>query len=116
MSLNKKVKSVNLKNGLTIIHSQGDKVLMKDKELQKQKVLKAFANEPKTMKMVEVETGIQRTNFTALLNSMYNNDAIYKPYFSKCSISGRNGVGFYTTNEQYKPESNQLNLFKDEAA
>jgi hypothetical protein len=115
MSLNKKVQSVNLENGLRIVHSQGEKVTVKEKELQKQTVLKAFANEPKTMKMVEVETGIQRTNFTALLNGMYTNGAIYIAYFSKCPISGRNGVGFYTTNEQYKPESNQLNLFKDAA-
>lgn len=104
------------KKGLTIVHSNGRKVQVEQKELQKQIVLRAFANEPKTMKMVEVETGIQRTNFTALLNSMYNKDAIYKPYFSKCRISGRNGVGYYTTNQNYKPKSNQLNLFQNEAA
>ena len=116
MSLNKKVKNVNLKNGLTIVHSQGEKVTIKEKELQKQIILNAFANEPKTMKMVEVEIGIQRTNFTAILNSMYSKGAIYKPYFAKCPISKRNGVGSYTTNENYKEVSNQLNLFTDEAA
>lgn len=116
MSLNKKVKNVNPKKGLTIIHSRGEKVLMKEKELQKQIVLKAFANEPKTMKMVEVETGIQRTNFTSLLNGMFKSSAVYKPYFAKCKISGRNGVGYYTTNKKYKPLSNQLNLFTDDAA
>ena len=105
-----------IQNGLVIVHSNGKKVQVKEKELQKQKVLKAFANEPKTMKMVQVETGIERTNFTALLNSMYNNGAIFKPYYSKCPISGRNGVGFYSTNQKYAPKSNQLNLFKNEAA
>lgn len=104
-----------IKRGLTIVHSQGEKVAVKEKELQKVAVLNALANEPKTMKMVEVETGIQRTNFTGLLNSMYSNNAIYKPYFAKCKISGRNGVGYYTTNENYKPKSNQLNLFTDAA-
>lgn len=108
-------KGTTLNGGLTIVHSQGEKVLVKEKELQKQKVLKAFANEPKTMKMVQVETGIERTNFTALLNSMYNNGAIYKPYCGKCPY-GRNGVGYYTTNPDYVTESNQLKLFNDEAA
>jgi hypothetical protein len=104
-----------INNGLTIVHSKGKKLQVEEKDSQKVAVLNAFANEPKTMKMVEVETGIQRTNFTALLNSMFSNDAIYKPYFAKCKISGRNGVGFYTTNENYKPKSNQLNLFTDAA-
>jgi len=115
MSNNKDRKST-IKNGLVIVHSNGRKVQVKEKELQKQIVLRAFANEPKTMKMVQKETGIERTNFTSLLNSMYKQGAIYKPYLSKCPISKRNGVGFYTTNENYKEVSNQLNLFTDEAA
>ena len=114
MSLSEKLKSTNQKIGLTIVHSQGEKVTVKGKELQKQIVLRAFAKEPKTMKMVEVETGIQRTNFTALLNGMYTKGVIYKTHFGKCPF-GRNGVGFYTTNEQYKPLTNQLNLFTDAA-
>ena len=111
-----KTKGIANNSGLTIVHSQGEKVLVKEKHLQKQKVLKAFANEPKTMKMVQVDTGIERTNFTALLNSMYNNGSIFKPYYGKCPISGRNGVGFYSTNQKYAPKSNQLKLFNDEAA
>lgn len=113
---NNNLRGTTNKSSLTIIHSQGEKVMVKEKELQKQIVLKAFANEPKTMKQVEVETGIQRTNFTSLLNKMFNRGAIFKPYYGKCSISGRNGVGFYTTNEMYKPMLNQLNLFGNEAA
>jgi len=105
-----------IQNGLVIVHSNGRKVQVQEKELQKQIVLKAFANEPKTMKMVQVETGIERTNFTSLLNSMFSNGAIFKPYYSKCPISGRNGVGFYSTNQKYAPKSNQLNLFNNEAA
>lgn len=100
---------------LMIVHSKGKKVQVQEKELQKQIVLRAFADKPKTMKMVQVETGIERTNFTALLNSMYNNGAIYKPFFDKCPY-GRNGVGYYTTNPDYATESNQLKLFNDEAA
>jgi hypothetical protein len=115
MNFKKDLKNVNQKSGLTIVHSQGEKVSVNEKELQKQIVLKAFANRPKTMKMVEVETGIQRTNFTALLNAMYSRNAIYKTYFSRCPISKRNGVGFYTTNEDYKLKLNQLNLFTDVA-
>lgn len=111
-----KDRTQTIKNGLVILHYNGSKVQAKEKELQKQIVLRAFANEPKTMKMVQEETGIERTNFTSLLNSMYKQDAIYKPYFAKCKITGRNGVGYYTTNEKYKPKSNQLNLFNNEAA
>jgi len=105
------------RNGsLRLVHSQGEKLQVVEKELQKQIVLKALSSEPKTMKMVEVETGIQRTNFTSLLSNMFKQGAIYKPYFAKCKITSRNGVGYYTTNEKFKPMSNQLNLFTDAAA
>ena len=111
----KKVKNVNQKKDLQIVHSNGRKLRVEEKELKKQIVLRAFANKPKTMKMVQLETGIERTSFTSLLNCMYTIGAIYKPYFGKCPISKRNGVGFYTTNEDFKPMSNQLNLFTDAA-
>ena len=101
---------------LRLVHSQGEKLQVVEKELQKQIVLRALSTEPKTMKMVEVETGIQRTNFTSLLSSMFKQGAIYKPYFAKCKITSTSGVGYYTTNENYKPKSNQLNLFTDAAA
>ena len=105
------------RNGsLRLVHSQGEKLQVVEKELQKQIVLRALSTEPKTMKMVEVETGIQRTNFTSLLGNMFKQGAIYKPYFAKCKITSRNGVGYYTTNEKFKPKSNQLNLFSDGAA
>ena len=116
MSLNKKVKIVNQKKVLRFLHSQGEKLQVVEKELQKQIVLRALSTEPKTMKMVEVETGIQRTNFTSLLGNMFKQGAIYKPYFTKCKITSRNGVGYYTTNEKFKTKSNQLNLFTDAAA
>jgi hypothetical protein len=101
---------------LRLVHSQGEKLQVVEKELQKQIVLGALSAEPKTMKMVEVETGIQRTNFTSLLFYMFKQGAIYKPYFAKCKITSTSGVGYYTTNENYKPKSNQLNLFTDAAA
>jgi hypothetical protein len=101
---------------LRLVHSQGEKLQVVEKELQKQIVLRALSTEPKTMKMVEVETGIQRTNFTSLLSNMFKQGAIYKPYFAKCKITSTSGVGYYTTNENYKPKSNQLNLFADAAA
>lgn len=105
------------RNGsLRLVHSQGEKLQVVEKELQKQIVLRALSAEPKTMKMVEVETGIQRTNFTSLLFYMFKQGAIYKPYFAKCKITSRNRVGYYTTNEKFKPKSNQLNLFTDAAA
>ena len=116
MSLNRKVKIVNQKKVLRFLHSQGGKLQVVEKELQKQIVLRAFTNVPKTMKMVEAETGIQRTNFTSLLGNMFKQGAIYKPYFAKCKITSRNGVGYYTTNEKFKPKSNQLNLFTDGSA
>ena len=111
-----KTEGTTINCGLTIIHSQGEKVSMLEKVTQKQIVLKAFSNKLKTMKMVEVETGIQRTNFTSLIGNMFKQGAIYKPYFAKCKITSRNGVGYYTTNKNYKPKSNQLNLFTDAAA
>ena len=116
MSLNKKVKIARQKRVLRLVYLQSEKLQVVEKEIQKQIVLRALSAEPKTMKMVEVETGIQRTNFTSLLGNMFKQGAIYKPYFAKCKITSRNGVGYYTTNEKFKPKSNQLNLFTDAAA
>ena len=82
-----------------------------ESETQKNAILKAFSMTPKTMLMVEMELGIRRTNFTSLLNRMEKQGTIFKVKTSRCPVSKRNGVGFYTTNENYKPVSNQLNLF-----
>jgi hypothetical protein len=116
MCLSKKIIRVSQSRVLKFVHLQSEKLQVVKKELQKQIVLRAFSAEPKTMKMVEVETGIQRTNFTSLLGNMFKQGAIYKPYFAKCKITSTSGVGYYTTNENYKPKSNQLNLFTDAAA
>jgi hypothetical protein len=116
MCLSKKIIRVSQSRVLKFVHLQSEKLQVVKKELQKQIVLRAFTNEPKTMKMVEVETGIQRTNFTSLLSNMFKQGAIYKPYFAKCKITSTSGVGYYTTNENHKPKSNQLNLFTDAAA
>ena len=106
-------REISLKSNLTIIHSQGEKVLVNERELQKQIVLRAFANEPKTMKMVDVETGIQRTSFTSLLNKGVKTGIIFKVGYGKCKITSTNGVGFYSTNPKYKPSVSQLNLLID---
>lgn len=103
-------------SSLRLVDSQGEELQVIEKELQKQIVLRAFSAESKTMKMVEVETGIQRTNFTYLLSNMFKQGAIYIPYFTKCKITSISEVGYYTTNPNYKLKYNQLNLFKDAAA
>ena len=114
MELPKEKRTIREKS-LIVVHSQGEKVQVKEKITQKSAVLAAFSGEPKTMLMVEVEIGVRRTNFTSLLYRMVEQGSIYKVKFSKCPLSGRNGVGFYSTNKKYKPKTNQLTLFSDAA-
>lgn len=99
------------KSNLQVVRPQGEVEQQRAYGAQKRRVLQAFSMTPKTMLMVEVELDIRRTNFTTLLNRMEKQGTIYKVRFSKCPISKRNGVGFYTTNKKYKLKSNQLTLF-----
>ncbi len=90
---------------------QSTKETLEKQITEKSLIYLAFSGEPKTMRMVEAETSIRRTNFTALVNTWVKEGKIYLVEYGRCKDSNINGVGYYSTNEQYKPVSNQLNLF-----
>lgn len=74
--------------------------LFKDKHFQVQmkKIFVAFFNQPKTMLMVEVETGIMRSNITRYVAKWKKLDCIKIIKYDICPISKHTGVQYLTTN------------------
>ena len=89
----------------------------KDKhyQTQMQVVFDALLKQPKTMLMVEVETGIMRSNITRYVAKWKKQDCIKIVRFGICPISKSTGVQFLTTNpelfksivELSKPKGNE---------
>jgi hypothetical protein len=83
--------------------------------VQMKRVFASLSEQPKTMLMVEVETGIMRSNICWYVREWRksNNVAIVK--LGDCPISKHGGVQYLTTNPKLFPnQSNQLNLFSDD--
>ena len=76
----------------------------KDKHFQAQikKVFAALYRQPKTMLMVEVETGIMRSNITRYVAKWKKQDCIKIVRLGICPIS-KHRAGFYTTNPELFP-------------
>ena len=74
-------------------------------------VFNAFFESPKTMKEVDIETGVMRENITWYVRFFRNQRKIVFVEYRKCKITGRNKVGTYTTNPDLFPVTNQLKLF-----
>lgn len=85
----------------------------KDKhfEAQMKIVFSALYRQPKTMLMVEVETGIMRPNICRYVSKWKKRDCIKIVKFGICPISKRGGVQHLTTNPDLFPKSNQTKLF-----
>lgn len=65
---------------------------------QMKRVFAAFNSQPKTMLMVEVETGIRRSNITRFVAIWHKQNCIKIVRLGICPISKRAGVQFLTTN------------------
>lgn len=78
---------------------------LQDKHFQAQmkRVFVAFYRQPKTMLMVEVETGIMRTNITKYVAKWKKQDCIKIVRLGICPISKRGGVQHLTTNPEMFP-------------
>jgi hypothetical protein len=74
-------------------------------------VFAAFFEQPKTMLMVEVETGIMRSNICRYVAKWKKRETISIVSFGICPISKHNGVQKLTTNAALFPKSNQIKLF-----
>jgi len=79
-------------------------------EGQMKRVFAAFYKQPKTMLMVEVETGIMRPNICRYVSKWKKQDRIKIVSLSTCPISKHEGVQRLTTNPDKFPKSNQLIL------
>jgi len=88
----------------------------KDRKIltQFEKVLRAFFEEPKTMKMVDVETKVMRENVCRYVRRLRKQSRIAIVKYGRCPITHDNHVGFYTTNPDLFPSDNQLTLFPNE--
>lgn len=77
----------------------------KDRQFQAQmkRVFEAFFSHPKTMLMVDVETGIMRSNITRYVSKWKKQDRIKIVRKSICPISKRGGVQYLTTNPELFP-------------
>jgi hypothetical protein len=77
----------------------------KDKNFKAQmkRVFAALYRQPKTMLMVQVETGIMRSNITRYVAEWKKQDCIKIVRLGICPISKRAGVQFLTTNPELFP-------------
>lgn len=64
---------------------------------QKKRVYKAFSDRPKTMKQVEQQTGVMRSNICWYVGKWKKTDKIGVAYLGVCPITKTNGVQFLTT-------------------
>jgi hypothetical protein len=88
---------------------------VKNKHFQGQtkKVFAAFRRQPKTMLMVDIETGIMRSNITRYVAKWKKQNCIKIVRLGICPISKSSGVQFLTTNPELFPAIVELsNTFK----
>lgn len=78
---------------------------------QKERIIEAFFSKPKTMLMVEVETGILRPNICRYVSNLRKCNCIEIVKIGVCPISKYTKVQHLTTNPKFFSSSNQLNLF-----
>lgn len=67
---------------------------------QMKRVFTALCKQPKTMLMIEVETGIMRSNITWYVAKWRKQNCIEIVRLGICPISKRTGVQFLTTNPE----------------
>jgi hypothetical protein len=78
---------------------------------QMKKVYAAFFEQPKTMLMVERETGIMRSNVCWYVRKWRNLDRIHIVKLGICPESKYSGVQYLTTDPSKAPQQRQLTLF-----
>lgn len=77
---------------------------------QMDKVFKAFKEQPSTMLMVSIKTGILRANICRYVAKWEKQGRIAEVKNDLCKIS-KFPAGYYTTDPTLFPESNQTSLF-----
>lgn len=83
------------------------------KKAQLEKTFQAFRESPKTTKMVEVETGIQRANLTRYVAYFRKRKKIVEVEKARCPITKHKATFYSTDPEYFKPET-QAEMFEPE--
>jgi hypothetical protein len=85
----------------------------KDKHFKAQlkKVFEAFFSEPKTMKEVDLETGIMRENICRFCRTLRLSGQLFAVCKRQCRVTKYPSVIAWTTNPELAPKNNQLKLF-----
>lgn len=74
-------------------------------------VYEAFYDEPRTMKEVDVITGIMRENICRHCSTLRQLDKIYPVGEKLCSVTGHLAI-IWTTNPELIPPNTQYSLFE----
>ena len=74
-------------------------------------VFESFYEDPKTMRQVEVETGIRRDHITRYVAILRKQNKITLIKKGICPITRMNGVQFLSTNPDHQPDIIQQSLF-----
>ena len=77
---------------------------------QMDKVFKAFKEKPSTMLMISIKTGILRANICRYVAKWEKQGIIAEVKTDICKVS-KFQAGYYTTDPELFPESNQIKLF-----
>lgn len=80
---------------------------------QLKRTYKAFKEAPKTMKMVEVETGIDRPNICRYVAYLEKRKKITTVKKAKCLIT-KHSAKYYSTDSDLFPKETQPELFPSE--
>lgn len=90
---------------------------MKDltKRAQMKRTFHAFKIQPKTMKMVSVETGIDRSNICRYVAKLEKKDKITVVKTASCEIT-KHKAKYYSTDPRYFPEETQSELFPTDSS
>jgi len=89
------------KNDLELLFRRKGKLFNR----QYQIVYQHFLNEPKTMRQVAKEAGVERANVCRYVSRMIEEGALSLIKKDVCPISGVANVGFYQANPDVKPSS-----------
>lgn len=81
-------------------------------ENQLKRTFEAFRSEPKTMLMVEVETGIMRSNITRYVAWLRKRNNIATVKKGTCPIS-KHQAAFLTTDPALIPKPGQVTMFPE---
>lgn len=99
-------------NGLYTFQDKSKDSKKKHFATQEKKIFKAFRECPKTMKQVEVETGIDRANICRAVGKWKKANRIQVFRLGICPITKFDKVQFLTTNPELFRKSLTLNLFE----